>query len=118
MALINAKNGMAAVGLAIPGAGAATNMLNAYLAERQGKAVANGLKPGMDAHQEQLLGLKSHLETTQEELAKAHQELVGHQNRIEAQQRQIDKRSTWLGVFWYILGAATPIALKYGFGIG
>ncbi len=110
-ALINAKNGKAAVALAIAGAGAASQALNAYLAKRQGQAVADGLKPNMDAQHEEMQALKTQLEHARQDLAKA-------QSEIMAQQRNIDKRNTMMGVAWYALGIATPLGLKYLLGIG
>jgi hypothetical protein len=109
-AWINAKNGKAAVALAIDGAGAASQALNAYLAKRQGAAVADGLKPNFEAQQVELVKLKEQLDTARKDLSDA-------QASIMSQQRAIDGRNFWLGFGWYILGAATPYALKYAVGI-
>jgi hypothetical protein len=111
MALINAKNGMAAVALAVAGATAASQALNTYLGKRQGIALADGMKPGMDAHQVELRNLHQQLET-------AHKGLADAQLEILKQQRELDLKNNRMGVIWYVLGAATPIALKHFFGIG
>jgi hypothetical protein len=115
MALINAKNGLAAVGLALAGATAASQALNTYLGKRQGLALANGIKPGMDAHQVELKNLHDQLEVAHKGLADAQLEILKQQREIDSRNSQANLR---MGVIWFVLGIATPLALKHFFGIG
>lgn len=112
MALINAKNGIAAVSIALATATAASQALNAYLAQRQGKALADGLKPEFDSQQEDLQLLKEHLEKSQTELNKANEEIKRAQNELLKHQHQTNLQNKWMSIFYYVLGAATPLALK------
>lgn len=118
MALVNAKNGIQAVLAAIAFASTTTQAINAYMAKRQGKAVAEGLKPEIDAQQEELLKLRELLERSLAGLTKANEEFGRVQQDMNNQQMANDRKNAWMGLLWYVLGAATPVALKYGLGVG
>ena len=110
-AWINAKTGKFAVALGVAAASAATQAVNAYLAEGHGVGMAKGVKPNFEAQALELRDLKEKLQAAQSSLQSAEASIL-------AQQKAIDTRNMLMGVMWFFLGVATPIILKKFFGVG